>query len=203
MATLEHLTLYCDRHLGLCPALDLSVVHFPRLKSLALGKFTFAHGDQLDWILAHGPTLRELYLDNCWTIHHTRCYGTEDTQPVYPSAAREPWEPNERIPCLERRYPRRWHHYFDSFRTGLPHLRHFRFGRSDWTNEYPFEKERDITIGLFDRYGTFRSMYGYDMSDNLLNPLCHEKDSDALWALFRKIGQTVSEHERISDDLLE
>lgn len=39
--------------------------------------------------------------------------------------------------------------------------------------------------------------------ENLINPFCHEKDSDALWALFRKIGQHVSEQERISDDLLE
>jgi hypothetical protein len=112
--------------------------------------------------------------------------------------------------CLQRRYLRRWHYYFDSFRTELPHLRHFRFGKSDWKNEYPFEKEVDITIGLFDRYGIFRFAVGYEMfyadttyPEYLINPFCHEKDSDALWALFRKIGQTVSEHERISDGLLE
>lgn len=75
MATLEHLTLYSDRPLGLCPALDLSAVHFPRLKSLALGNYTFCHDDQLDWILAHGATLRELYLDNCLIIHHSSVLG--------------------------------------------------------------------------------------------------------------------------------
>lgn len=65
ISNLEHLTLYSNVYFGFYPKLDLHGVHFPRLKTLSFGKYTFAHDSQLEWILSHGDTLKELYLDNC------------------------------------------------------------------------------------------------------------------------------------------
>lgn len=54
---------------GFRPKLDLSQIHFPRLKSLVLGNFTFFQDSQLEWILSHGATLSELSLDDCMILY--------------------------------------------------------------------------------------------------------------------------------------
>ncbi|EEP80581.1 predicted protein [Uncinocarpus reesii 1704] len=206
-STLEHLTLYSNQPFGLFPKLDLSSIHFPRLKSLALGQYEFFHDDQLDWIISHGPTLRELYLDNCIILHAIVYSEWEQghLHRYHPSALSGKWDEVER--SLDPRttryiYTTRWHDYFAMFRTGLPLLQHFRIGKSMWCHEFPFEKEREIEIGLFeDRYLTWDGGFhtrssDFDIPEELGDiSSCDEEDKDALLALFQKIGQNVPERE--------
>jgi hypothetical protein len=65
MGSLENLSLYSTFYWGAYPRVNLDGVHFPRLKSLSLGHFSFVDDKQLDWILEHSSTLEELYLDDC------------------------------------------------------------------------------------------------------------------------------------------
>lgn len=92
MATLEHLALYNNLPFGIYPRLDLSTIHFPRLQSLALGNYTYRHDIQISWILSHGPTLRELYLDNCKILYALLCAEEKDKECLHPSVVSEKWE---------------------------------------------------------------------------------------------------------------
>jgi len=51
--------------MGFFPKLDLRTIHFPQLRTLALGNYTFTHDWQLEWITSHALTLQNLYLDDC------------------------------------------------------------------------------------------------------------------------------------------
>src|SRR5699024_914449 len=120
---LEHLALYSDKWFGHKPALDLSEIHFPRLKSLALGQYAFFHDFQLDWILSHGPTLRELYLDSC-SILSMICSREVDMRNLHQYLrGGDGWEEvstfDSGVPEWCSRYRTRWHNYFTSFHDGL------------------------------------------------------------------------------------
>ena len=63
---LTHLTLFVDTYWGWAPAFPAArSLHLAKLKYLALGNFTFAHDWQVDWILAHGSSLKTLIMDDC------------------------------------------------------------------------------------------------------------------------------------------
>lgn len=208
MATLEHLTLYHDRPFGFYPKLELSDIHFPRLKSLALGNYSFFHDDQINWILSHASTLRELYLDRCSILYLMKSDYEEDKKSYHPSAVDGKWDPVEIAGTRHsiHTYPGQWNEYFTLFRTRLPQLRHFRFGESVWGDPeelplLPFEKEQDIEIALLDnRYMVFDGRSGYMMVDNaawldgLIEVLIGlEEDMAALGDLLQKTGQCVGE----------
>ncbi|EIT75753.1 hypothetical protein AO1008_08286 [Aspergillus oryzae 100-8] len=80
MGSLEHLTIYCDNYWGFFPKLDLKGIHFPRLKTLALGNFGFAQDAHVEWIASHEATLAELYLDDC-TILYDILHSKHDAPP--------------------------------------------------------------------------------------------------------------------------
>lgn len=67
-------------------------MHFPRLKTLALGNYTFTHDWQLDWLATHSATLEELYLDDCIVVYYAKlmeCGVDGEGYPVFGPGARE------------------------------------------------------------------------------------------------------------------
>jgi hypothetical protein len=107
-------------------------------------------------------------------------------------------------------YEKRWHHFFDTFRTSLPHPRDFRMGLGP--DEYdatptktsmPFDREGEIRMGLMaERYMGFYfdGCYGWDEIDEedtymRMPPGCDEEDRVALRALLRETGQAEGEGE--------
>lgn len=195
---LEHLTIYSNVYFGYYPKLDLRGVHFPRLRTLALGKYAFVHDSQLDWILSHRDTLTELYLDDCtilWAVapsNKERTYLGEDSYTTHPNLVGRGYAT----------YDTRWHHYFQSFHE-LRHLRHFRYGRSEYWrgNTIPFERETEIIIGMHEEsYLTFSDSYAQELSYDYGawlrmkweegGPLPWiEEDQTSLEELLAKIGQ--------------
>ncbi|KAL4994963.1 hypothetical protein BDV10DRAFT_188511 [Aspergillus recurvatus] len=168
-ANIEHLTLYSSIYFGFYPKCDLPSVHFPRLKSLSLGNYTFVHDTQLTWITFHGSTLRELYLDNCPILHEVAVNITNDLYRIHRTPL--PLDSYKTHPNLRGKlhaiYPTRWADYFRAFTTQLPHLRHFRFGRCQYwwgfrrcpsgsaDGTSPFEREKSIEIGFHNSYLVF------------------------------------------------
>ncbi|KAF7626505.1 F-box domain protein [Aspergillus flavus] len=205
MGSLENLTIYCDNYWGFFPKLDLKGIHFPRLKTLALGNFGFAQDAHVEWIVSHEATLAELYLDDC-----TILYDVGITKENIGRCSFEKTEMEVRIredcPSLSkhyRSYEKRWHDLFDTFRTRLPLLRHFRMGTTCWSDGMPFEKEANINIGLmndrymvcYDGYGPSPYMTGRgNARDNeKVAPECDEEDRNALRLLLQSIGQSAPE----------
>lgn len=127
---LTRLTLYATRvYWGYLPKCILP--HFPRLKSLALGKMTFTHDTQLQWLLSHYRTLEQLTLDDCPIVIGAALYTAldEEKYPIETSPIVAQETPNTFL------YPARWHTYFCAFRTELPQLRSLRCGYGDWMDE--------------------------------------------------------------------
>ncbi|KAL3493941.1 hypothetical protein BJX62DRAFT_199362 [Aspergillus germanicus] len=211
-ANLEHLTLYSQCYFGFFPTCDLTDVHFPRLKSLALGNFTFMHDSQLDWITSHDATLQELYLDDC-PIMYEVMIDANDTERTFLEQESYAAHPRVNERKLYARYAKRWADYFGAFDAKLPRLQHFRFGQGPhwWYNETtPFEEEGRITIEFHEPYMTYCDGYGpsqymesliWDREDeeekggfnaeyeSRVKP--SEEDRAALDALLKRMGQRV------------
>ncbi|KAE8372459.1 hypothetical protein BDV26DRAFT_301880 [Aspergillus bertholletiae] len=193
MGSLEHLTLYCDRYWGFYPKVNFRGIHFPRLKTLALGNFAFAQDSHLEWILSHDASLTELYLDDC-TILYDKSEMEVRTPEQHPD--------RRKYYCS---YEKRWYHFFDAFRARLPLLRHFRMGATCWWSideAMPFEKEAKTNIGLLnDRYMVCYDGYGPSpyMPDGSYKdhektvPDCDEEDRDALRLLLKSLSQNEPE----------
>ncbi|PIG86510.1 F-box domain protein [Aspergillus arachidicola] len=201
MASLEHLTLYCDNYWGFFPKVDLGGIHFPRLKTLALGNFGFVQDSQVEWIISHGATLTELYLDDCTILYDV---GITNENIERCSFEKTQMEVRIRKDCPQlsqhcRSYEKRWHDLFDAFRTGLTFLRHFRMGTTCWSEGMPFEKEIKINIGLMnDRYMACYDGYGpspyitchHTYQDyEKAPPECDEEDRNALRLLLKSLSQ--------------
>ncbi|KAF7178188.1 hypothetical protein CNMCM7691_006860 [Aspergillus felis] len=204
-SSLEHLTLSCDNYFGFYPKLELSEVHFPHLKSLAFGNYCFVRDSQLEWILSHAATLTELSFDDC-AILYDMClteWHLADRCPFKESEMELRREGDGRVLMYYFSYDKRWHDYFDSFRTKLPHLRRFLIGSGDWDHGVPFEKEDEVEICLGEnRYMVCYDGYGpspylgpdhepYEWERE--TPKCEEKDRESLRLLFEKTGQRVVE----------
>jgi hypothetical protein len=205
MGSLQKLTLYSTFMWGCYPKANLDGVHFPQLKSLALGRFSFVDDKQLDWILAHSSTLQELYLDDCPIIVAVRMFDSESDLsncqvPESEMVLKEAGGLRE----FRYSYPRRWHEYFSSIQEGLPKLRQFGFGLSAELDAWvlPFEKETEIVPALMqDRYLVFDGGVGpnqfndrthdFDFDSEEEWPDCDEEDRNALKKLYHKIGQQV------------
>ena len=139
---LTRLTLYADIFWGWAPAFDPRGLHFTKLEYLALGKFTFAHHWQSDWIILHGPTLQTLILDDCPILFYIRPFNclkgrlsivSHDDHTKF--LARDELEGNDLIhygPADNNHwsYEYRWHHLFPKLESGLPILTKFVSARS-------------------------------------------------------------------------
>ncbi|KAJ5201648.1 uncharacterized protein N7498_006311 [Penicillium cinerascens] len=200
MGSLQNLSLYSSFYWGFYPRANLDGVHFPHLKSLTLGRFSFVDDKQLDWILAHSSTLQELYLDNCAILVGVAIDDSqlEVSKCQIPESDMELKEEDE----FHHVYPRRWHDYFSSIQEGLPNLREFGFGVSaSWDEDVlPFETEKKIVPALMRaRYMAFEGSLGpspfvgrnsyLDMNPESEWPDCDEEDRRALKELYLSIGK--------------
>lgn len=205
MGSLQKLSLYSSFYWGFYPRANLDGVHFPHLKSLALGQFSFVDDKQLDWILAHSSTLQELYLDDCTILVGVAIHDSQlkDSKCQIPESDMELKEENG-LREFHHAYPRRWHDYFSSIQEGLPNLLEFGFGVSASWDEYvlPFETEKEIVPALMRaRYMAFEGGLGpspfvgrksfLDMNPESEWPDCDEEDRRALKELYQSIGKKV------------
>ena len=130
---LVHLKIYSTCYWGYLPKCDLRPLHFPRLKSLALGNMTFTHEWQLDWIISHGDTLESLILDDCPIVHDAMLSQNLDPERyvVLTDDYNLP-QPEENNDDIVWTYNSRWHDYFRKLTVGLPRLQHFGMGHGPW-----------------------------------------------------------------------
>lgn len=205
MGSLQKLSLYSSFYWGFYPKVNLDGVHFPHLKSLALGQFSFVDDKQLDWILAHSSTLQELYLDDCAILAGVDIHDfqLESLQCQIPESDMQLKE-EDGLRKFRYAYPRRWHDYFSSIQEGLPNLREFSFGVSaSWDEDVlPFEEEKEIVPALMrTRYIGFEGGLGpspfvgrksyLDMNPETEWPDSDEEDRRALKELYQSIGKKV------------
>ncbi|KAF8896158.1 hypothetical protein BD779DRAFT_564652 [Infundibulicybe gibba] len=125
-AHLTTLHLLLDRgKFGYCPRLDLRGTHFPALRVLALGNYTFTHDWQFEWIQDHGDTLRTLIMDSCPIVYYMNLPAPDAEG--YPSDPRVDYGA-----CSALTYEKRWKTFFRTLGSGdaLPWLLEFRFGAS-------------------------------------------------------------------------
>ncbi|PSN73349.1 hypothetical protein BS50DRAFT_568904 [Corynespora cassiicola Philippines] len=209
---LTHLTLYSAHSMwGLYPLCDFRKLQFPNLESLALGNYTIARDWQIDWILSHGPTLKELILDGC-PIITVLCFDNfeEDLRP--PNLEPLPGSDPE-SPCYLMHVDLRWHNVLPKFESGLPNLEKFVLGCGDWDGQTMFEKRYDLKPEVFEsRYYMFDGGTGpsqwlepsdaddeegiqfytgvIDEEETLFPfPDCHDQDADALRSLLGIISR--------------
>lgn len=161
VSNLSTLTLYCDNIFGWCPLLDLRNVHFPQLKNLHLGNYSFTMDWQFDWILSHSTTLKKLTFDDCPITYHMRI-------PVNGAREQEMYSVNE-FKDVERpenpsdywilKYNKRWNSVFDLFRAKLTNLEVFIFGHTrSWGSGIPWRataRRRLKSVMYAEMYMTF------------------------------------------------
>jgi hypothetical protein len=212
-ANLQHLTIYSSLYCGFYPKLDFRDIHFPQLKSLALGNYGFVHDSQLRWILSHAATLSELYLDDCAIIYEVSIAASERTL-----LSSEVFEKREGLKDnLYASYNKRWADYFRAFKDDLPHLQHFRYGHGEGWFEgdeaAPFERETELKNGFHeesymvycDGFGSspYMSELVYRMESEQGNNHVNyeradkvgptEEDKEAFRKLCAKLAQTIPE----------
>jgi hypothetical protein len=90
---LTSLTLHVVEWWGYYPKCDFRGLHFPRLKFLELGNYTFTHYWQMEWIYSHGDTLETLVLDDAVIVQRFTLFGRVDSE-GYPV---EPWGQDGRL----------------------------------------------------------------------------------------------------------
>lgn len=159
---LVHLKLYSLCYWGYLPKCDFRSLHFPQLKSLALGNMTFTHDWQVQWIISHGETLESLTLDDCPIVHDAMI--SQATNPERYCVLDPNWSLSWNGDVTTWSYATRWHDHFRALQTGLPGLRHFGFGHGPWNNGWgedhdlaaPFEAADSLpTEILRPRYAIF------------------------------------------------
>lgn len=140
---LRHLTLYSYTCMwGLYPFVDFREVGtFPCLESLSLGNFTIAHDWQIEWIMSHGRTLKQLLLDDCPIITALKMKPDDNMAklnfPGLQADSRTMTNDGRGYFSYIKTISMRWHYVFDLFRSGLPHLQHFALCSSnrDWADD--------------------------------------------------------------------
>ena len=159
---LTHLSLYSSFwKWGVVPLVDFrEIPPFPGLVSLCLGKLTIGYDWQIEWILAHGPTLRELSLDECMIL--IEIYARlEEIDCIIPDLRLVPKGHkcfDSHRPVYYKTFETRWHMAFHHFCTGLPKLRRFSFGAEPYDGGYPFESRYELLSSLYvPRYSTFNN----------------------------------------------
>ena len=130
---------------------DPSGISFPKLEALALGYYTLAHDDDINWILSI-KSLRKLTLHNCMILSKIRIDGenleewnvkTHDWKPMVNSGGYGK--------CYS--YDTRWNTFIDRIHDSLPNLADFRF---DYTSNYSVNSRDACGNRMFPRrYVTF------------------------------------------------
>ncbi|KAM3470065.1 hypothetical protein MY8738_009897 [Beauveria namnaoensis] len=167
---LSSLTIYSNIHFGAVPywqdcfssaaSPDTVALAFPRLHSLALGRYTLAYEAQIDDFLVNAtvlPELRRLTLDDCSIMSHLCVYEPGERSPVHRKELRMikimslGGEPRHIMASRLR-----WDTVFDRLREGLPSLKMFVFTRGPWQDDAAFsERDSNISQFLARRYLTY------------------------------------------------
>ncbi|KAL4932109.1 uncharacterized protein BDV17DRAFT_288188 [Aspergillus undulatus] len=199
LATLEHLTLYSTLYIGFFPKCDLRPLHFPRLKTLALGNHTFCHDSQPQWILSHADTLTELYLDDCSIMWEAAVYNeaaSDENTSERTLLPRDAFKPHPHLPNrkLYYAYASRWADYFNVFKDktpaaqALPAEERIKIGFHDesylvfYDGILPSEHTQHIYWKVPREGGAAEDVHG-----KVLEP--SEEDRRALVELLKKLGQ--------------
>ena len=111
---------------------DFSKLCFPNLETLALGYYTIAYDDQLDWVMSI-KSLKTLVLHRCMIVRHLKIYGIQEW-----GTSTRGWQPLiladdpdvEVNPEAHFSYHGTWSALFPKLTTALPNLQNFAF-------EYP------------------------------------------------------------------
>ncbi|KAF2664780.1 hypothetical protein BT63DRAFT_460270 [Microthyrium microscopicum] len=155
---LTHLTLYCTGYWGVIPAWKPGNLHFPNLKYLALGRYTFAHESQVDWILQQ-KTLRHLSLDNCIIAQYLVGDPDFPFRDVIDVAGLESFDcvcshnPDKVVQTIFE-CKLRWCQIFVKL-CGLKKLAEFNLGIGNWEKGQAFEERYLLGLWLpFQRYAT-------------------------------------------------
>ncbi|ESZ95191.1 hypothetical protein SBOR_4422 [Sclerotinia borealis F-4128] len=130
---LTSLTLHCCEFWGYFPRCDWRDVHFPQLKKLELGNYTFSHDWQLDWILSHGDTLEVLVLNNCPIVSAIRQFGDASEEkyvmePTKDSGSENVWY-----------YRTKWADHFRKMQDSILKLRLLQIGTGTWLHGKGFD----------------------------------------------------------------
>ncbi len=142
---LTNLSLHCASWAwGVIPLVDFRyIATFPHLQSLSLGFFSIAYEWQIDWILAHRSTLRELCFDQCAIdpiiINYPPVSDSLDPYETgrvtmlgsVPDTALVPGQDYHAKYC-----DLRWHDVFDRIRTEMTGLQHFIFSFSNHSTSH-------------------------------------------------------------------
>jgi hypothetical protein len=179
---LTHLTLYSYTCMwGLYPFVDFREIGtFPCLKSLSLGNWTIAHDWQIDWILSHGSTLKELLLDDCSIIPALRmAKNKEDNMASLNFPDLEPegpdvWGDFFMVVNL------RWHQVLDRFRNNLLYLEHFALRCTDgsrpngcWSDDdfdYRYTLTNSLRAARYHFYDSNCLLYGFGYVPQWVDP---------------------------------
>jgi hypothetical protein len=164
---LTHLTLYSyTRMWGLYPFVDFREIGtFPCLESLSFGNWTIAHDWQIDWIISHASTLKELLFHDCPIIPALRMAQRKENNmaslnfPDLKAEGADVWGDYFTLVTL------RWHQLFDRFRSDLSHLDHFALRCTD-------------TSGPNDCWSADDFDYRYNLTNSLRNTRYYFFDSD-------------------------
>ncbi|PQE03657.1 f-box domain protein [Rutstroemia sp. NJR-2017a BBW] len=130
---LTSLTLHAVEWWGYYPKCDFRGLHFPKLKFLELGNYTFTHRWQMEWIYSHGDTLETLVLDDAVIVQRFRLSGSVDSE-GYPV---EPWQ-QDGDDITQHNFTR-WADYLAEIPVKLPKLRVFKMGAGVWDNGENFD----------------------------------------------------------------
>lgn len=215
-ANLKALSIYSgSENWGPFPAyFDPSGIAFPKLETLALGYYTLAHDDNLDWILAI-KSLRKLVLHNCMIASYIRISSEnlDVWKPPMHDWTRLPADEEEEEEnwCKDFAYNGKWSEHLGRIGEGLPNLVDFRFGYGYSYREPKYEvtNRGSCPMEIFpQRYVTFDNGIlpthwpEADYPDGELHswredefPNLHEKNLDAdresLDALLRKVRSRI------------
>ncbi|KAG9659044.1 hypothetical protein KCU64_g4113, partial [Aureobasidium melanogenum] len=162
---LEYLKIYGNEeaYWGFYPAGNLP--HFPALRTLILGDYSFTSEKQVEWILSHADTLEELILDDAIigvavsiaethvdipsrTIVYDKDYSSN------PPGYQPKWR-GRTFKSQVWKDPTRWHNLFSRFAEGLPELRHFAVNHSDWDTQAYEHADALCSAVRLERYGAF------------------------------------------------
>lgn len=120
---------------GYFPA-SASGLSFPKLQTLALGYYTLAHDNDLDWVFGI-KSLKKLILSNCMIASFIRI--SKENMVAW-KVQRHNWTAlsnNEDNWCDDFKYPGKWSQFLDRVETNLPNLVDFRF---DQASSYVYRK---------------------------------------------------------------
>ncbi|KAF4556992.1 Hypothetical protein D9617_1g088740 [Elsinoe fawcettii] len=140
-SNLTSLSLYFDKPWGSLPGkFEALYLDFPALKSLALGAYSMAYDDGIDWVV-RCKKLRQLTLHACTIVVLINVDDEMDQSWTFDHGK---WRHVHTIDsCEYYAYLGRWHQVFDKIRDHLPDLQDFCFNDDDghWISRGFFERE--------------------------------------------------------------